>query len=625
MLTYLFCLGKKYHPFYFQCYLNFLLLSFVLLTSVNIFAGKVKHEKSNHIQNAELVFSTFLGGSNIEIGKAAAVDEIGNVYITGQTGSSDFPVSAVSSSFKGGMIGLDLFVAKYDPDGVLLYSVYLGGSGDEIANDIKVDDQGRAHIVGSTTSADLPGISNALQQYQGGSTLFTDGFYLILSADGSAVEYATYFGGIDDDAASVLTLAPNGNVYIAGTTNSIDFPTTQGVLQQTFSDTTNNLDAFISCISPDGSGGYNLEFSTFFGGSLDDTPSGIALDQSGNIIFTGFTNSLNFPILNAIQNNFAGPLRRGEGDIFVSSINSTGTSLNFSTYFGGSQDDRSVDLVVDNSNNIFITGWTNSANFPVTAGSYQTERQGLRDRFIFKLSKISGSYTIEFSTRLGSTGIELGTAGLALDYNGGIWIGGSTNSDLFPVVGANYPLFNGGDTDAFLARLDSSGSSLTYSTFLGGLYADVISDIAFGVNTINLVGSTGSPNFPLQNPQQPIFDGPIPGGNITTSMFAAAFQVSAIVNVNDGLESPKSFQLYQNYPNPFNPKTTIRFDVKEKTKVNITLYDILGSRVRVLINSEYAAGSHEFNFNAENLASGVYFYKIKMDSYSNVKKMMLLK
>ena len=99
----------------------------------------------------------------------------------------------------------------------------------------------------------------------------------------------------------------------------------------------------------------------------------------------------------------------------------------------------------------------------------------------------------------------------------------------------------------------------------------------------------------------------------------------AIVDVEENLKSPISYSLYQNYPNPFNPQTTIRFDVKEKTNVNVTLYDILGSRVRVLINSEYNAGSHEFNFNAKHLASGVYFYKIKMGKYSNVKKMILLR
>jgi hypothetical protein len=221
----------------------------------------------------------------------------------------------------------------------------------------------------------------------------------------------------------------------------------------------------------------------------------------------------------------------------------------------------------------------------------------------------------------------MGAAGLSVDETGGVWIAGSTNSAFLPTTNALYPNYNGGDADAFIAYLSADGSVLTFATYLGGTGAEVISGMALGANTLCVIGSTGSPDFPTQNALRTNFDGPAAAGVNTTSCFVACFETSGLVSVEerDRHNMPLAFALYQNYPNPFNPRTTIRFDVKAATRVELTIYDILGRRSSVLVNDDYDPGRYEVHFDSHRFASGVYFYKIKMGDFAAVKKMVVLR
>jgi hypothetical protein len=601
-------------------------LSFLCFLVSAAMAQQKENASESRLTNVN--FSTYFGGSNMETGQAIAIDAAGNVYVTGATASDDFPVSSFSQPFKGGFAGLDVFVAKLGADGALIYSVFLGGSGDELAAAIAVDEQGRAYVAGGTSSSDFPKTANVLRDFQGGAVFQTDGFLVRLSADGATIEYATFFGGSGDDAITNLALGAGGEVYITGTTNSNDLQLSAGAYQSTRAggdDLTS--DGFVARLNTNGANGYELNYATYLGGDRDDIPSRLAVGADGAAWITGFTNSFNFPMEAALWSNFSGPVRDGEGDVFISRLSENGSSLDFSTYIGGKENDQSTGIALDSEGDVYLTGWTASPDFPTTAGAYQKDRQGARDRFVAKLANTSGSWQLEYATRFGSTGSTMGAAGLSVDETGGVWIAGSTNSAFLPTRNALYPNYNGGDADAFIAHFDATGSILDFATYLGGSGAEVISGLALGANTLCVIGNTGSPDFPTQNALRANFDGPPAAGVNTTSCFVSCFETSGLVSVEEKDRSniPLAFALYQNYPNPFNPRTTIRFDVKAATKVELTIYDILGRRSSVLVDQNYEPGRYETHFDSRSFASGVYFYKIKMGDFIAVRKMVMLR
>jgi hypothetical protein len=386
-------------------------------------------------------------------------------------------------------------------------------------------------------------------------------------------------------------------------------------------------DGFVARLDANDANSYELNYATYLGGDRDDIPSGLAVAADGAAWITGFTSSFSFPMEAALWSNFSGPVRDGEGDVFISSLSENGSTLNFSSYLGGNQNDQSTGITLGDDGSVYITGWTASSDFPTTAGAYQKDRQGARDRFVSKLANASGSWQLDYATRFGSAGSTLGAAGLCVDETGGVWIAGSTNSAFLPTTNALYPNYNGGDTDAFIAYLGTDGSVLTFATYLGGSGAEVISGLALGPSTLCVIGNTGSTDFPTQNAMRANFDGPPAAGVNATSCFVASFETGSLVSVDEGNrpQAPSTYALYQNYPNPFNPRTTIRFDVKAATRVELTIYDILGRRSSVLVDDDYQPGRYEAHFDSRRFASGVYFYKIKMGDFTAVRKMVVVR
>ena len=317
-----------------------------------------------------LVYSTYFGGNNEEVGKSIAVDRAGNAYITGQTGSSNFPTQ---NPLQAASIGsYDAFITKLNPDGdALVYSTYLGGSNYDYGNSITVDRAGNAYITGYTISTNFP-TQNPLQASYGGDV---DAFITKLNQNGDALVYSTYLGGSDYDQGSGIAVDRAGNAYITGQIGSTNFPT-QNPLQAANG---GGYDAFITKLNPDGDA---LVYSTYFGGSNSDYGNSIAVDRAGNAYITGQTGSSNFPIQNPLQAANGG----GQFDAFITKLNPDGDALVYSTYLGGSNSDGGTGIAVDRAGNAYITGYTQSTNFPTQNPLQAANSGGPYDVFVSKLT-----------------------------------------------------------------------------------------------------------------------------------------------------------------------------------------------------------------------------------------------
>ena len=406
-----------------------------------------------------IAYSTYLGGSGSDIAGSIAVDASGNAYVTGLTWSLDFPTLNPLQPNPGGANDQgDVFVAKLNPEGsALVYSTYLGGIGFDYGNDIAVDGDGNAYVTGTTRSLDFP-TKNALQpELAGGNAI--DLFVTKLNADGSALVYSTYLGGTDVEVDANLTIDNERNVYVAGDTNSRNFPTVNP-LQATLS---GFQDIFAAKIKADGSA---LVYSTYLGGRDFDFLSGIAVDGFGCIYLTGNTSSNDFPTANPLKST----LINGDSDAFLTKIGADGSSFVYSTYLGGSDYDDTGNITVDAFGNAYVVGLTYSPDFP-TINPLQPVLSGQADAFVTKFNQ-NGSALL-YSTYLGGDNEDWGYD-IALDSRSDIYVSGYTLSDDFPTLDAAQPRpdTNPNDPnnigDGFVSKLKADGSGLIYSTYLGG-------------------------------------------------------------------------------------------------------------------------------------------------------------
>jgi hypothetical protein len=451
-----------------------------------------------------LVYSTYLGGNQGDIGFGIAVDASGDAYIAGATGSTNFPTAGPAQTTKRGTT--NAFVTKLNPAGTaLVYSTYLGGSTTDRATGIAVDGNGNAYVVGTTSSTDFPvspaanSPTPAFQTTYGGGT--SDAFVTKLSATGSALTYSSYLGGTLSDFGFGIAVDPSGNAYVTGSTQSKDFPVVTPFQPGNDGDS----DAFVTKVNLAGTA---LVYSTYLGGTNADSGQGIAVDAGGSAYVTGYTYSTNFPIQAPLQ-----PQNNGSADAFVTKLNPAGTSLVFSTYFGGSGQDRGAAIAIDNAFNVYITGDSQSGtNFPITAGVVQPTNNGNDDAFVAKIT--ADGATLAYSTFLGGTALDQGTA-IAVDPSGDAWVAGFTESADFPKANAVQANFGGGTCgglpcpDAFVAELNPQATLLLFSTYLGGNGADFGQGIAVAVDTNNalnayVTGSTASTNF---TPVAPAYQG----------------------------------------------------------------------------------------------------------------------
>ena len=318
---------------------------------------------------AALLFSTYLGGTNDDVPGDIAVDSAGNVLVTGETISSNFPTANALQSANAG--NSDSFIVKLTPNGAaLLFSTYLGGAGEDIGIDIAVDSAGNVLVTGRTRSSNFP-IANALQSANAGG--FSDVFIAKLTPNGAALLFSTYLGGAGFDDVYGIAVDSAGNVLATGHTDSLNFPTANALQ----SANAGGPDTFIAKLTPNGAA---LLFSTYLGGAGEDIGRDIAVDSAGNVLATGHTDSVNFPTANALQSANA-----GGSDTFIAKLTPNGATLLFSTYLGGAGFDRSFSIVVDGAGDILVTGGTSSSNFP-TSNGLQSSLPSHSSGFIVKLN-----------------------------------------------------------------------------------------------------------------------------------------------------------------------------------------------------------------------------------------------
>lgn len=437
-----------------------------------------------------LVCSTYFGGSggvdvpSSEYPAAVAMDSAGNIYLAGSAPSSDFPVTAGAFQAKkpdspNGAAG---FVAKVSADGqTLIYSTYLGGSGNDIATGIAIDSAGNAYITGISSSTDFPLVKpfQSKNNDKSGSAFVAE-----LNATGSALVYSSYLGGTESDATAGIALDSQNDAYVSGTTTSTDFPVTSFAAQPTYGG--GKSDGFVAKISASGS----LSYATFLGGSFDDAGARIAVDSTGNAYITGYTASSDFPATaGVVQPSLAVGNCNSEPchDGFVTKLSTSGSIL-YSTFLGGTRDDYPAAVGVDAAGEVYITGQTASTDFPMQ-NPFESYPGGLSvNAFVTKLS--ADATSLVFSTYFG-TG-ESGYA-LTVDNGGNVFFAGAGYLGTVPLV---QPL-QSNPIDAFVSELDPTGQNLLFSTYFGGGF-----EVPFGVaidnaGNVALVGETGSSYLPV--------------------------------------------------------------------------------------------------------------------------------
>ena len=447
-----------------------------------------------------LLYSTFVGGSDIESCAAIEIDEDRNVYVTGTTRSSNLPtVGPYDGSYNG---NADVAVFKLNPTGnTLLYLTYVGGTNSEWAEGSAIDDQGCIYVTGTTSSTDFPTV-NAYDDERytspsdecfifklnpaGNDLLYST--YVNLTREGRDIEVDSngnmFVGGagitgtsidpthifkISSDGSTILyaynytvgaiesiALDVNGNVYVTGIISSSGLTT-----KNAFDDTYNGLiDTFVLKLNSTG----DLEYGTYFGGTNDDRVYGIAVDDEGCAYITGQTRGAGFPLVNAYDDTYG-----GSQDAFVTKFNPAGNSLNYSTYIGGSGYEYGFDIVLDDRNNAYVAGEVISSDFP-TVNAIDDTFNGERDTPVWKLNSTGNG--LLYSTYLGGSQIEF-ARGVALDNETSLYVAGSTESTNFPVVNAYDDSYNGGAYDFYVTKLadmsdeDNDGLPNYNETLLG--------------------------------------------------------------------------------------------------------------------------------------------------------------
>ena len=490
-----------------------------------------------------LSYSTYLGGTGSELRPSIAVDSALDMYVTGATSSTDFPVTD-GSTLKGGAT-TNVFVAKFDPTGATLqFAGYFGGTGADSPVGIAVDAATNIYVAGTTNSTDFPTSTSAFQttpKSSGNQHAFVSVLNSNPGSNTYSFGYSTYLSGSNTETASGMTLDNKGFVYVIGITNSTDFPLAPSA--GTFQSTLQGANAFfISKVAPTSTGSNSLNFSTYFGGGFPTsgtvTGGAIAVDNNANVsniyftggtnyIFTGQNSQTDFPIRNAFQPcldtvpsnppQTTCPTDVTLPDAFVAKLNpgtTTGAQLLYCTYLGGTGTDIGLGIGLDASGNAYVTGSTNSPAFPLQTapnntikGPQQSPGGGI-DGFVGKISNPAtgtgnGTTNVQFLyfTYLGGSSDDVGNA-IAVDGVQGAEVVGTTKSSNFPVAGAFQSSLKGSQ-DAFVARLDTLGTTTTtgngqYISYLGGTGTETGTGVVIDSDSnVYVTGETTSTDFPV--------------------------------------------------------------------------------------------------------------------------------
>ena len=442
----------------------------------------------------ELVFSTYLGGPGNDSADGIALDSSGFIYLGMSTQS---PASPILDPFQQETVSVSQpAIFKFSPDGqrLVYYAVLNSGAWDSALN-VTVDSNGSPIVVGLTRSANFP-LKNPVQSMFNAS-IWT-GFITKLTPDSRSLVYSTYFGGSNRETVNGVVVDKQGNAYFTGGTYSRDIPTKNAIQPQYGG----GSDCFIGKLSPTG----NLIFSTYYGGSGTEFCSAITLASDGGVTIAGASSSADFPFKNPIQTEFTQrPLWQTPTLVKLSA---DGQTVVFATYFGGPTAGGAEAVSVDALGNIYTAGYVEDNLFTAKNG-YQSTYPGAPCPFLAKFD--STMQKLIYATYFGgSSGGATEAFGVAVDSNGSAYIAGKATSADFPQKNSLQTFLGGGpdNADAFVAKFDPSGSTLIYSTLLGGHNEDGLGQIALDPKgDVYAAGVTVSSDFPVENAFQPTYGG----------------------------------------------------------------------------------------------------------------------
>jgi hypothetical protein len=427
------------------------------------FVSKIANDGSG------VIFTTVIDGSGLDIANSIAIDGRGTAHVAGGTESLDFPVLGafqdesrerrdfcllrycITVSPRGTINTAEAMMFRLDSDGRLLYSTYLGGKDPDQAFGVATDSNFNTYVVGSTMSENFPLQDEFRNNHRGDF----EAFVTVFSQTGATLAYSTFLGGSENESAKGVAVLGR-DAFVVGNTTSEDMETraVSGTAFQTRFGGRN--DGWVARLDVDKEGDGSLLYATYLGSAGTDLPRDVAVDIFGNAHVVGVTGSSTYPL--AAPAGF--PILDDSNDIneaFLTKVNPEGSDLLFSSLLGGSQTDEAIAVTLDEIGNAYLFGVTTSPDFPLVT-AFQTEHAGGDDFFVAKIDLLESR--LLFSTLLGGRGEEtfrgVPRGGIALDFRGSIAIGGTTESFDFPLLDPFQSFYTGGDSEAFVARIDQS-------------------------------------------------------------------------------------------------------------------------------------------------------------------------
>ncbi|MCP4546456.1 MAG: T9SS type A sorting domain-containing protein [bacterium] len=589
-----------------------------------------------------LLASTLIGGGAEEQGLCGALDAEGNVYTAGFTTSVDFPASpGVVQGATGG--NKDIFIARFTADLTeRLSSTYLGGSSDEEARGLAVDAQGRVYVTGNTMSNDFPVRPGAYKSTHDGNTANTpyraggDIFIGRLTPDLDELQVSTYLGGAEPDWCRDLAIDADGDVIVAGFSQSSDYPCVDGYDHVFHASGTATMNGVISKLDGDLT---TLKNSTYLGGTNNDYIESLALNGAGDVFLTGWIASTDFPTTPSAYQTTHG----GTGwmfDAFVTKLDNDLGLLLASTFLGGFSWDFAYAVAVDAAGDAYVTGHTASysSTFPVSPSAWDTTYSGVGganvgdDVFVTKFEG-EGLTEVLASTYLGDRNWENGWA-LAIDQEAGsIYVGGSTNTPEFPmspVTTAWDDIWGGGTRysgDGFVSKLDLDLTTLQASTFIGDSEDETVEYLLAVDGGVYAMGFTESSSFPY-HPHG--WETGYAGGGDAYVVYLDSDLSADLTAVPQGGGAPGGARILGNWPNPFNPHTTISFSLEAPARVQVKVYASDGSLVTVLVADTFQAGHHDLTWDGRDaqghdVSSGTYLVRLDTGASADSRKLVLLR
>jgi hypothetical protein len=443
-----------------------------------------------------VAWATYIGGSSLDYCTAVAVDPAGSaVYVTGYTGSGDFPTT--TGAYDTNLVGYDAFVMKFASSGSLSWSTFLGGNSSDFGQAIALDSSLNVYVAGYTYSTNFPIVGG----FKATASTLPDGFVAKINPGGTALVWSSYLGGNNTDVIYGLAVDTTGAVYATGYTYSTDFPVSAGL----FTTIKGTEDAFLTKINPTGA---TLAWSTYLGGTNSDYAYGVCVttDAAQDAVVTGYTFSSDYPTtVGAYRTAYL------NGETFVTRVKSNGSGLAYSTFLGGSSSEYGQAIAAGPSGTVYVTGYTYSSDFPMTAGAYRTTPVNLPDGFVTRINAAGNG--LDFSSYVGGTNTDI-FRGIAVVNSGagaGVYLTGTTYSTDFttPITTRPDPTL-GGLLDAFAVKMPLALNTATWSTYIGGKNSlgdehayGVAVDPTSGVGTSNptvsnvyITGYTISSDFP---------------------------------------------------------------------------------------------------------------------------------